>query len=305
MEIKNALWLSPMEGVTDLGFRSLCANNGADLTFTEMIRADALVRNNKSTFELIDTHLSEVPTGLQLLVSKPDVLKNVLLLITNKREEGVQKYLNISCIDLNFGCPSKEVIIRGNGPALLKRSQRMKDLLTTLKEFSPVPCGIKIRLGLSSADKVNKVYLRVIEIANEVELDWVTVHPKTADKSSRDPINFDILKEIISVAKIPIIGNGFVTDGKSAKKFLDLGCSGVMIARAAIVNPWIFREIRTYLNTGQIVQVKKDYASALREYEKISREYNTKRKFLNYNRQVFKEHIAGKFEYHAPHKKWG
>jgi len=295
MEINNALWLSPMEGVTDLGFRSLCVQQGANLTFTEMIRADALARNNKATLDLIDTHLNEVPTGLQLLVSKPKILKKVLEMITQRRDEGDQKFLNIVCIDLNFGCPSKDVISKGSGPALLKRVQRMKDLLTTLKEYSPVPCGIKMRLGLGEADRINKVYLRVIELANEVELDWVTVHPKTAEKGSRDPINYSALKEILAIAKIPIIGNGFVTDGKSAKRLLNLGCKGVMIARGAIGNPWIFREIRTYLNTGKTVQVKKDYHSALTQYEKLSRKYNTKWKFLEYNRNVFRDRIGGKF----------
>ncbi|NQV91905.1 tRNA-dihydrouridine synthase family protein [Candidatus Woesearchaeota archaeon] len=306
MDIKNALWLSPMEGVSDLGFRSLCVKRGADLTFTEMIRADALVRNNKATIELIDTYLKEVPTGLQLLASKPATLEKVLKMISKKREEGDPLYLNISCIDLNFGCPSKDVITKGAGPALLKRDQRMRDLLTTLKKESPVPCGIKMRLGLGVGDKRNKVYLRVIELANELELDWVTVHSKTADQKSFDPIDLDPLREILAISKVPIIGNGFVTDGKSAKHFFDMGCAGVMIARGAIINPWVFEEIKEYLKTGKVSRRDKDYAAALAEYEYIAIQYNAKDKFLTYHRKTFLDHIKGNFGYHAPtkNKEW-
>jgi tRNA-dihydrouridine synthase len=303
MKIKNALWLSPMEGVSDLGFRSVCVKRGADLTFTEMIRADALVRNNKATIELIDTFLKEVPTGLQLLASKPATLEKALKMISKKREEGDQRYLNIVCIDLNFGCPSKDVITKGAGPALLKREQRMRDLLTTLKKESPVPCGMKMRLGLGTADRRNKVYLRVVELANEIGLDWITVHPKTADKNSFDPLDLDALREILAIAKVPIIGNGFVKDGKSAKHFFDMGCSGVMIARSAIVNPWIFEEIKEYLRTGKVSRRDKDYAAALAEYEYIAIQYNAKDKFLTYHRKTFMDHVHGKLGYHSPNKK--
>jgi tRNA-dihydrouridine synthase B len=306
MEINNALWLSPMEGVSDLGFRSICAKRGADLTFTEMIRADALVRNNKATLELIDTHDRNIPTGIQLIASKPKILQQALEIITKKIQDKSTPFLNLSCIDLNFGCPSLDIISKGGGPALMKREQRMKDLLHTLKKYSPLPCGIKIRLGLGNADKKNKVYLRCVKIANEIGLDWIIVHPKTASERSLDPIDIYALKEIIAESKIPIIGNGFVMDGKSAKTLLDLGCSGVMIARGAIINPWIFEEIRSFLNTGKTVKIEKDYNALLSEYEAIVHKYGTKDKFLEYHHAQFKAHIAGNFKYHSPRriKKW-
>ena len=291
-----------MEGVSDLGFRSICAKRGADMTFTEMIRADALVRNNKATIELIDTYLKDVPTGLQLLASKPEILRKALAIISKKREEGDPLYLNISCIDLNFGCPSKDVITKGAGPALLKREQRMRDLLIILKKESPVPCGMKMRIGLGQADKKNKVYLRVVELANEIGLDWITVHPKTADERSFDPIDYDALREIVHLSKVPIIGNGFVIDGKSAKRLLDMGCAGVMIARGAIVNPWVFEEIKEYLKTGKVTKREKDYGAVLAEYEYLAIQYNAKDKFLTYHRKTFLDHIKGNFGYHAPTK---
>ena len=146
-----------MEGVSDLGFRNLCINQGADMTFTEMIRADAIVRGNKATLSLIDTHIP-LKQGIQLLVSKPAILQKALEKID---------FTNITGVDLNFGCPSPDVIGKGKGPALLKRITRMRDLLTILKTHSPVPCGIKIRLGMNYREKENKIYLKVVELANE------------------------------------------------------------------------------------------------------------------------------------------
>lgn len=283
--MNQEVWLSPMEGVSDLGFRYLCAKAGADMTFTEMIRADAIVRGNQATLELIDTHMS-FPQGIQLIVSKPAILRKALEKID---------FTNITAVDLNFGCPSPEVVRRGGGPALLKRIKRMKDLLFVLKKYSPVPCGIKIRLGLNKKEKRNKIYLRVIELANEAELDWVTVHPKTADQNSREPIDLDALKEIIEIAKIPIIGNGFVTDQKSAKEMFDLGCSGVMIARAAIGNPWIFNEIKGNKS-------KKDYKKAFKNYKKIAADYGTRQKYFNYHKKIFALRVNGDMGYHAPNR---
>ncbi len=296
-----------MESVTDLGFRTLCHREGASLTFTEMIKAEAIVRNNKSTIDLIDTYDPTVPTGLQLLVSKPEVLKKTLAIIEGGIKTNDGKYSNLTCIDLNFGCPSPDIIKAGQGPALLKRTQKMKELLTVLKQYSPLPSGIKIRLGLNNYEKQQKIYLRVIDIANEVGIDYVTVHPKVASDSSMAPIDTHALQEIIDHATIPIVGNGFVTDYKSAKGMLDMGCSAVMIARAACGNPFIFSTIISELG-GKPVQkyLATDFESAWKEYEKIATKYGPKTKFFEYNKRIFALRMRGDMAYHAPSRilKW-
>jgi tRNA-dihydrouridine synthase B len=279
------VWLSPMEGVTDQSFRFLCIKQGADMTFTEMIRADAIVRNNKATLELIDTHM-HINQGIQLLVSKPAILRKALAKID---------FTNITGVDLNFGCPSPDVVNRGAGPALLKRTKRMKDLLTVLKKHSPVPCGIKIRLGMNKREKDNKIYLNIIKIANELKLDWVIVHPKTADQKSQEPIDKEALKEIIKEATIPIIGNGLITDKKSADEMFQLGCTGIMVARAAIGNPWIFQEIKGY-------KYEINYGKAFAEYKAIATKYGTKQKYFNYHKKIFQLRKQGDLKYHAPSK---
>lgn len=292
-----------MESVSDLGFRTLCHKHGADLTFTEMIHAESIVKENQATLDLIDTYDPKVPTGLQLLVSKKEVLKQALDIIKTKIDSNDNKFSNLHCIDLNFGCPSKEVIRSGAGPALLKRNAKMKEILSTLKTYSPIKAGIKIRLGLNKQEKQEKVYLKIIDIANELGLDYVTVHPKVASDSSIEPIDTLALKEIIARAKIPIIGNGFVTDGKKAKSMLDMGCHAVMIARAAVGNPFIFSNIKSYLeNKPEKLYLPEDYEKAWEEYKKISLQYKTKQKFFEYNKRMFELRIKGDMTYHSPSK---
>ncbi len=247
-----------MEGVSDLGFRALCSRRRAALTFTEMIRADGLVRKNNATLSLVDTFDGSVSTGIQLFVTKPDVLKKSLAIIRRGIEEKDGRFSNLSVVDLNFGCPSPEIIKLGGGPAMLKRTERMKELLTILRRDSPLPCGIKIRLGMNERERQQKVYLRIVEMVNEIGLDYLTVHPKVASDDSLAPIDFMALQDIIDRSSVSIVGNGFVVDGKSAERMLKMGCSAVMIARAAVGNPWVFEEIEQYLKTGRVANITKD-----------------------------------------------
>jgi len=226
---KSKFWLSPMESVSDLGFRTLCYDHGADLTFIEMIHAAALVRKNKAAQSLVDAYDLRIPTGIQLFVTKSDVLKECLLQIKQGIENKDDTFSNLSVIDLNFGCPSPEIIKIGGGPALLKRTAKMVELLIVLKKYSPLPCGIKIRLGMNRLEKENKVYLNIIKIVNDVNLDYITVHPKLANETSSAPIDMDALQEIIDHAKIPVVGNGFITNAESAKKILQNAPADVII----------------------------------------------------------------------------
>jgi len=295
------VWLSPMESVSDYSFRKLCYNHGADLTFIEMLYADAVARQNRASVEHIDCY-DATPTGIQLLASKPDVLKKALEVIALKIHEKDRKFSNLSVVDLHFGCPSPTVINFGGGPALFKRTQRMTELLTTLKKHSPLPAGIKIRLGLNKQDKDNKVYLRVIDIANTVGVEYVTVHPKLAIDRSMDPVDHDALKEIIDRATVPIVGSGFVVDGKSAQNLLNMGCSAVMIARAAVGNPWIFGDVKAYLKDGTMpkVRTRQEYADAWKAYSTVAQKYGTLAKFYEYHKRIFQLRMNGDFGYHAP-----
>lgn len=305
--LKNRAILSPMESVSDVGFRKLCHNLGASLTWTEMVRADALCRNNQATLDLIDTYDTSTPTGLQLLVKNVDVLKKTLSKIEAlSLTDQYRHFSNICAIDLNFGCPSPDVISEGAGPALLKRQKRLKEIFIALSEWkiaTTLPnigaVGCKIRLGLNEYEQNKKVYLPVIEAANEAGLDYMVVHARHAKQRSRDLPTWSAISEIKQVANMPIIGNGNVNNVEDANRMMkETGCDGVMIARASIRNPWIFNGFRTDAvlqdssNNGLFVG-HSDYPSvseveeARHIYNQYAEEYKTKPKFKEFHKNNF------------------
>lgn len=173
LKLNSFAILSPLEGVSDVGFRALCAGNGAGITWTEMVRAQAINKNNGASLDLIDTYDSETPTGLQLIAKLPDDLLRCLHNLERLAQTDERAHFkNIIAVDLNFGCPSGAIRREGAGPVLLHRKTRMTQLLETLakwrKETSlPIGAvGCKIRLGDNALEQQQKIYLRVIEAAN-------------------------------------------------------------------------------------------------------------------------------------------
>ena len=250
LNLRNHFILSPLESVSDVGFRKLCFRNGAAFTWTEMVRSQAISRGNKAALDLIDTFDEDTPTGVQLLAKSADGLLKSLHQLENLSSNGKRPHFrNISAIDLNFGCPSLDVIREGAGPALLSRSKRMQEILSTLVSWKnhPANClkigavGCKIRLGLNQSEQQHKVYLRVAHIANEVELDYITVHARHAKQKSSDAPTWSAIREVKEVATMPVIANGNVTDLRDvAALHRETNCDGFMVARAAIRNPWVF-----------------------------------------------------------------
>ena len=254
--LKSRAMLSPLESVSDVGFRSLCGELGAGITWTEMIRAQALAKGNRSAMDLIDTFddSSVYPTGIQLLAKSPSDLQFALQQLERCASDGTRPYYrNAVAIDLNFGCPSPSILREGAGPALLKRRKRLAELLTILvdwKNSTSLPIGAvgcKIRLGLNQSEVNNKLYLIVADLAVESGLDYLTIHARHAAQRSSVPSNWNAIAEVKERVKnktISIIGNGDVYTVDDAMKMLTTtGCDGVMIARGAINNPWVFRDL--------------------------------------------------------------
>jgi len=249
--LRNKFILSPLESVSDVGFRQLCYNNGAALTWTEMIRSQAISRGNNAALDLIDTFDPTCLTGVQILAKTSDDLLRSLHQLENLSSNGKRPHFkNIAAIDLNFGCPSPDVIREGAGPALLCRRNRLHELLSTLVKWKnhPANClqigavGCKIRLGKNQTEQSQKVYLRVAAVANEVGLDYLTVHARHAKQKSSEPPTWSAIREIKEVASMPVIANGNVACLADALQLeSETGCDGFMVARAAIRNPWIFR----------------------------------------------------------------
>lgn len=246
------LWLAPLEGVSDCAFRTLCCRHGADLTFTEMIRVDSLVRRNKATRNMLDL-FSEAPTGIQLLAVKPAVLQKFV--------ENFSSYeITPACFNLNLGCPSPEVIRQGGGAALVKRYQRVSELVCILKKLE-FPVSVKIRLGLNAYEQKHKVYLQLLK---QVDADAFIVHARNARQSSKESADWSIFEECIATGK-HIVPNGDISEREHITHFKQLGCKEVMIGRAAVGNPSIFG----YLKGAE----KKPIDALRREYLQFCGEY--------------------------------
>jgi tRNA-dihydrouridine synthase len=214
-----------------------------------MVRSGSVARNNGSSLDVIDTHDGDTPTGVQLLAKSVDELRGAL----DRLEAGAATtrghFRNIAAVDLNFGCPSPDVIRNGSGPAMLKRRARLTDLFVALVAWKR-DCGLdvkavgcKIRLGLNRTEAEAKVYLPLVDAANEAGLDYLVVHARHAGQRSRDAPAWDAIAEVKARAAMPVIGNGNVFSAADAVSMRrQTGCDGVMLARAAVRNPWVFRD---------------------------------------------------------------
>ncbi|OGQ20777.1 MAG: hypothetical protein A2138_07735 [Deltaproteobacteria bacterium RBG_16_71_12] len=243
--------LAPMEGVSDAGFRRICAEAGAGLGYTEMVRARGVVRRNNSTLALIDTVDAEAPAGVQLLVVNEGELRATFEVLAELAQTTHPHFARIAAVDLNFGCPSKDVITIGAGPAMLKRRAKLRAIFEALADVkrrrvlpSVVSVSAKIRLGLNDAERAHKVYLPVVEMANDT-LDHIVVHARHAKQRSRDRPDWSAIGEAKAHSKIPIVGNGDVsTRADALHMHEETGCDGVMVARAAVRDPCCFFALR-------------------------------------------------------------
>jgi tRNA-dihydrouridine synthase len=288
LQLANPFILAPMESVTDVAYRRLCWEQGAALTFTEMIRARGIVRNNKSTLDLIDTTDPEVPTGIQLMVANERELVEALERLEKLAGTSHPHFKNLIAVDLNFGCPSPEVIKIGAGPALLKRKAKLGLIFETLAQWKktttlPIKAvGAKIRLGLNRPEQDAKVYLPIVELAN-ASLDWLTIHARHARAQSGDPATWSAIAEATGRATIPIIGNGDVFTRDDFERLTKTtNASGALIARAAIRSPWVFRGLT---GKGAHAPTLEEIDAAERQY--LERSTDTRPKFRQWHAEGF------------------
>jgi tRNA-dihydrouridine synthase len=291
LHLQSPFLLAPLEGVSDAGFRRLCFEQGAGLTFTEMIRARGLAKRNKSTIDLVDTFHKDVPTGVQLMTTSAAELTDALGVLTELAQTTHPHIGNVVAVDLNFGCPSKDIVQIGAGPAMLKRRAKITSILealkhaktTTLPGLKSVSC--KIRLGLNAKEMEHKVFLPVVEIAGGVGLDFITVHARHAGMRSRDPADWSAIAEAKARSSIPVIGNGDVRSRADAERLQALsGCDGFLVARAAIESPYIFRELR---GQGAPVPTVDEAERERVRYEETATRLHTRDKYRQFHAEGF------------------
>lgn len=299
LELVSPFLLAPLESVSDVGFRALCHKNGAGLTWTEMIRARGIAKRNKSTLDLVDTFDSKTPTGIQLMVTNERELVDALAVLEELAATSHPHFNNIRSVDLNFGCPSLDIIKIGAGPALLKRRNKLRAIFEALadwKKRARLPVGsvsAKIRLGLNQQEQDHKVYLPVVEMANDT-LDHLTIHARHAKQRSRDLPTWSAIGEAKAMAKIPIVGNGDIKTRADALRLrTETGCDGFLIARAAIADPWCFRELRGVVPAGHALPTPAEVADALATWRETAQRFQTKEKFRAFHEESFARLKAG------------
>jgi nifR3 family TIM-barrel protein len=266
-ELSGNLLLAPMADVTNLAFRLLCRSYGADLTYTEMISADALLNESRKSFIKGLSSQDDRPFGVQLVGSCPEKLTKAALFIEGEYRPEI--------IDINMGCPSRRITGAGCGSALLTSPDLVYTIISELTDSLNTPISAKIRL-LGREEKTLEI-ARLIEKAGASAL---TVHGRTAVQMYSGSSSLLGIKAVKNELSIPVIANGDVKDEESAERMLELtGCDGLMIGRAAMGNPYIFKKIRHYLETGEKLEADKQsrqleafdaYISLLEEHGLLS-----------------------------------
>ncbi len=242
VELKNNVVLAPMAGVCNSAFRKIIKEMGCSLVFAEMISDKGLIYNNEKTVNMLYFEECERPIAQQIFGSDKDTFV--------KAAKMVEEIMHPDIIDINMGCPVPKVAIRAQaGSALLKNTDKIREIVEAVVSSVNVPVTVKIRSGWDS-NSINAV--EVAKVCEEAGASAITVHGRTRSQGYSGNVDLDIIKKVKEAVSIPVIGNGDITDIDSAKKMLSYtGCDAIMIGRGVLGNPWLMKEIITYLDTGE------------------------------------------------------
>lgn len=247
INFKNKLILCPMAGITDYAYRNICKDMGVDILYTEMVSAKGLYYNDKTTHTLTKVSDRENPVGIQIFGSDSDIMAYVV-------ENKINQMENIDLIDINMGCPAPKIVKNGDGSALMREPEKVKDIIKSIKKVSKKPITVKIRMGW---DKNSINGIEIAKIAEDEGVSAITIHGRTRDMFYSGRADWDYIKKLKESVKVPVIGNGDIftpEDGLNMMKYTK--CDSIGVGRGAMGNPWIFKGLKDLIEKGDYSRVE-------------------------------------------------
>ena len=281
IEIKGKTVMAPMAGISNSAYRTICKDMGCSLIYAEMVSDKAIYYNNAKTIDMLYMTDYERPIAQQIFGSDKESFVTAA--------KYIEKEMKPDIIDINMGCPVPKIAVKSQaGSALLKNPEKIKEIVSSVVSSVSCPVTVKIRSGWDS-NNINAV--EIAKIIEEAGASAITIHPRTRAQGYSGSADWSIIKKIKETVDIPVIGNGDIKNCFDAKKMIDeTGCDLVMVGRGCLGNPWIFKEINTYLEVGKVL----DKPTPEEKIDMCLKHFDLLLKTLNKNQAVLeiRSHIA-------------